>query len=108
MNNTANSPDYHETSIQGVNRQLLESLSYRDAGVNIDAGNALIDKLKFITKRTHRPEVLSDLGGFGALCEIPGEYKHPVLVSATDGVGTKLKLARAESGYRNRRSCWDW
>ena len=69
------------------------SLSYRDAGVNIDAGNALIDKLKFITKRTHRPEVLSDLGGFGALCEIPGKYKHPVLVSATDGVGTKLKLA---------------
>ena len=55
------------------------SLSYRDAGVNIDAGNALIDKLKFITKRTHRPEVLSDLGGFGALCEIPGKYKHPVL-----------------------------
>jgi len=63
-------------------RRSNESLTYRDAGVNIDAGNALIDKLKFITKRTRRPEVLSDLGGFGALCEIPGEYKHPVLVSA--------------------------
>jgi len=70
-----------------------QSLSYRDAGVDIDAGNSLVDEIKEITKRTHRPEVLSQLGGFGALCEIPAKYQHPVLVSATDGVGTKLKLA---------------
>ncbi len=71
----------------------IESISYRDAGVDIDAGNALVDEIKDVTKRTFRPEVLSDLGGFGALCEIPQKYNHPVLVSATDGVGTKLKLA---------------
>ena len=70
-----------------------ESLSYRDAGVDIDAGDALVNQIKDITKRTLRQEVLSDLGGFGALCEIPSKYKEPVLVSATDGVGTKLKLA---------------
>jgi len=70
-----------------------ESLSYRDAGVDIDAGDALVNEIKDITKRTLRQEVLSDLGGFGALCEIPSKYKEPVLVSATDGVGTKLKLA---------------
>ena len=70
-----------------------ESLSYKDAGVDIDAGNALVDSIKSITKRTHRPEVLSELGGFGALCEIPSGYSQPVLVPATDGVGTKLKLA---------------
>ena len=70
-----------------------QALSYRDAGVDIDAGNSLVDEIKQITKRTHRPEVLSQLGGFGALCEIPAKYQQPVLVSATDGVGTKLKLA---------------
>lgn len=69
------------------------SLSYRDAGVDIDAGNALVEKIKAVTQKTNRPEVLSELGGFGALCEIPAGYQHPVLVSATDGVGTKLKLA---------------
>lgn len=70
-----------------------ESLSYRDAGVDIDAGNALVDAIKTVTTRTHRPEVMSELGGFGALCELPSRYKEPVLTSATDGVGTKLKLA---------------
>jgi len=70
-----------------------ESLTYRDAGVDIDAGNALVEQIKHVTKATNRPEVMSDLGGFGALCEIPVKYSHPVLVSATDGVGTKLKLA---------------
>ncbi len=70
-----------------------DSLSYRDAGVDIDAGNALVEAIKSVTKRTHRPEVLSELGGFGALCEIPAGYQQPVLVPATDGVGTKLKLA---------------
>ncbi len=69
------------------------SLSYKDAGVDIDAGDALVEKIKSITQRTRRPEVLSGLGGFGALCEIPEGYRKPVLVSATDGVGTKLKLA---------------
>ncbi len=69
------------------------SLSYKDAGVDIDAGNALVERIKGITKRTHRPEVLGGLGGFGALCEIPQGYTQPVLVSGTDGVGTKLRLA---------------
>jgi phosphoribosylformylglycinamidine cyclo-ligase len=72
---------------------MKQSLSYRDAGVDIDAGNALVEQIKEVTRRTHRPEVMSELGGFGALCEIPGNYQRPVLVSATDGVGTKLKLA---------------
>ena len=69
------------------------ALSYKDAGVNIDAGNALVERIKDVTARTARPEVLGGLGGFGALCEIPEGYKQPVLVSGTDGVGTKLKLA---------------
>ncbi|MEH6582408.1 MAG: phosphoribosylformylglycinamidine cyclo-ligase [Halioglobus sp.] len=69
------------------------SLSYKDAGVNIDAGNALVERIKGVSKRTRRPEVLGGLGGFGALCEIPAGYKQPVLVSGTDGVGTKLRLA---------------
>ena len=71
------------------------SLSYKDAGVDIDAGDALVEQIKSVTQRTRRPEVLSGLGGFGALCEIPEGYRRPVLVSATDGVGTKLKLAMA-------------
>ncbi len=69
------------------------SLSYKDAGVDIDAGNALVDRIKGVAKRTARPEVLGGLGGFGALCEIPEGYRKPVLVSGTDGVGTKLRLA---------------
>ncbi|MEH6635622.1 MAG: phosphoribosylformylglycinamidine cyclo-ligase [Halioglobus sp.] len=69
------------------------SLSYKDAGVNIDAGNALVERIKGVSRRTTRPEVLGGLGGFGALCEIPAGYTQPVLVSGTDGVGTKLRLA---------------
>lgn len=69
------------------------SLSYKDAGVNIDAGNALVERIKHVAKRTKRPEVLAGLGGFGALCELPTGYQQPVLVSGTDGVGTKLRLA---------------
>ncbi|WP_305857166.1 phosphoribosylformylglycinamidine cyclo-ligase [Balneatrix alpica] len=69
------------------------SLSYKDAGVDIDAGNALVERIKGVAKRTKRPEVLGGLGGFGALCEIPAGYRQPVLVSGTDGVGTKLRLA---------------
>jgi phosphoribosylformylglycinamidine cyclo-ligase len=69
------------------------SLSYKDAGVDIDAGEALVERIKSVAKRTKRPEVMGGLGGFGALCEIPAGYKQPVLVSGTDGVGTKLRLA---------------
>ncbi|MEQ9463958.1 MAG: phosphoribosylformylglycinamidine cyclo-ligase [Haliea sp.] len=68
-------------------------LSYKDAGVNIDAGNALVERIKQVSRRTARPEVLGGLGGFGALCELPAGYRQPVLVSGTDGVGTKLRLA---------------
>ncbi|HCD57659.1 phosphoribosylformylglycinamidine cyclo-ligase [Haliea sp.] len=70
-----------------------KALSYKDAGVNIDAGNALVERIKHVSRRTARPEVLGGLGGFGALCEIPAGYRQPVLVSGTDGVGTKLRLA---------------
>ena len=69
------------------------SLTYQDAGVSIETGNALIDRIKPHAKRTKRPEVLGNLGGFGALMSIPTRYTNPVLVSGTDGVGTKLKLA---------------
>ncbi len=69
------------------------SLSYKDAGVDIDAGNALVERIKGVSRRTTRPEVLGGLGGFGALCEIPAGYRQPVLVAGTDGVGTKLRLA---------------
>lgn len=68
-------------------------ISYKDAGVDIDAGNALVDRIKGVAKRTRRPEVMAGLGGFGALCELPAGYRQPVLVSGTDGVGTKLRLA---------------
>ena len=74
---------------------MSKELSYREAGVDIDAGDALVEAIKPFAKRTLRPEVLGGLGGFGALCEIPKKYKQPVLVSGTDGVGTKLKLAFA-------------
>ncbi|GGZ98887.1 phosphoribosylformylglycinamidine cyclo-ligase [Arenicella chitinivorans] len=70
-----------------------DSLSYRDAGVDIDAGDAFIDVIKPVAKRTQREGSLSGLGGFGALFQIPKGYEEPILVSGTDGVGTKLKLA---------------
>ena len=69
------------------------ALSYRDAGVDIEAGDALVDRIKPLARRTMRPEVLGGIGGFGALFELSKKYKEPVLVSGTDGVGTKLKLA---------------
>ncbi len=77
-----------------------QSLSYKDAGVDIDAGNALVERIKGVTKRTHRPEVMGGLGGFGALCKLPTKYKNPVLVSGTDGVGTKLRLAMDLAQHR--------
>lgn len=70
-----------------------QSLSYKDAGVDIHAGNELVERIKPEVKRTTRPEVMGGLGGFGALCAIPSKYKEPILVSGTDGVGTKLRLA---------------
>lgn len=69
------------------------SLSYKDAGVDINAGNELVERIKPHVKRTTRSEVIGGLGGFGALCAIPSKYKEPILVSGTDGVGTKLRLA---------------
>ncbi len=79
-------PDNHPAS----------SLTYRDAGVDIEAGNRLVEAIKGVAKQTKRPEVLTGLGGFAALFELPvHRYEQPVLVSATDGVGTKLKLALA-------------
>jgi phosphoribosylformylglycinamidine cyclo-ligase len=68
-------------------------ISYRDSGVDIDAGDELVERIKPFVKRTHRPEVLAGIGGFGALIEIPPGYRRPVLVAGTDGVGTKLRLA---------------
>ncbi|HEY2403975.1 MAG TPA: phosphoribosylformylglycinamidine cyclo-ligase [Steroidobacteraceae bacterium] len=68
-------------------------ITYRDAGVDIDAGDELVERIKPVVRRTQRPEVLAGIGGFGALVEIPQGYKQPVLVSGTDGVGTKLRLA---------------
>ncbi len=71
----------------------LPPLTYKDAGVDIDAGDALVENIKPFAKRTMRPEVLGSIGGFGALVEVSKKYKNPVMVSGTDGVGTKLKLA---------------
>jgi phosphoribosylformylglycinamidine cyclo-ligase len=68
-------------------------LTYRDAGVDIEAGDALVERIKPFAKKTMRPEVLGGIGGFGALFEVSKKYKNPVMVSGTDGVGTKLKLA---------------
>ncbi len=74
---------------------MAKSLSYRDAGVDVAAGDALVEAIKPLARRTLRPEVLAGIGGFGALCAIPKKYREPVLVAGTDGVGTKLKLAFA-------------
>jgi len=73
---------------------ISKPLTYKDAGVDIDAGNALVERIKPLVARTARPEVLTGLGGFGGLFALaPGKYQEPVLVSGTDGVGTKIKLA---------------
>jgi len=69
------------------------SYSYRDAGVDIEAGDSFVERIKPLVRRTQRPEVLAGIGGFGSLVEIPAGYRRPVLVAGTDGVGTKLRLA---------------
>src|SRR5438552_1677168 len=86
---------------------MSKGLSYRDAGVDIEAGDALVEAIKPFARRTLRPEVLAGIGGFGALCQIPKKYRHPVLVSGTDGVGTKLKLAfeRLFADPQDTRAC---
>jgi phosphoribosylformylglycinamidine cyclo-ligase len=75
------------------------ALTYKDAGVDIDAGNALVERIKPLAKSTTRAEVLGGIGGFAALCRIPTGYKEPILVSGTDGVGTKLKTALAANRH---------
>ena len=75
------------------NKKTSPSLSYRDAGVDIDAGNQLVEKIRGSVASTKRPGVMGSIGGFGGLFEVPAGYRQPVLVSGTDGVGTKLKLA---------------
>ncbi len=77
-----------------MTKEVSPSLSYRDAGVDIDAGNSLVERIKPVVQKTYRPGVLTGLGGFGGLFELPQGYRRPVLVSGTDGVGTKLKLAQ--------------
>jgi phosphoribosylformylglycinamidine cyclo-ligase len=86
---THHSPD----ALGTTTKMTQESLSYRDAGVDIDAGDALVERIKPLAKKTLREGVLGGIGGFGALFEVPKKYREPVLVSGTDGVGTKLKLA---------------
>jgi phosphoribosylformylglycinamidine cyclo-ligase len=81
--------------------QKSSGLTYRDAGVDIDAGDALVDRIKPIVRRTQRPEVLAGVEGFGALVSLPQRYREPVLVSGTDGVGTKLRLA-IDTGRHDR------
>ena len=76
-----------------MNDHPLSPLTYKDAGVDIDAGDQLVENIKPFAKRTMRPEVLGGIGGFGALVEVSKKFKNPVMVSGTDGVGTKLKLA---------------
>ncbi len=71
------------------------AITYKDAGVDIDAGNRLVDRIRPLARSTMRPEVLGGIGGFAALCRLPGGLKEPILVSGTDGVGTKLKTALA-------------
>jgi phosphoribosylformylglycinamidine cyclo-ligase len=75
------------------------AITYKDAGVDIDAGNALVDRIKPLARATQRPEVLGGIGGFAALCRIPARYEEPVLVSGTDGVGTKLRTALAAARH---------
>src|SRR5471030_1204615 len=89
LNNTTKTP----SSVNSGSITNRDGLTYRDAGVDIDAGDRLVENIKPFAKRTMRPEVLNGIGGFGALIELPKRFREPVLVAGTDGVGTKLKLA---------------
>ncbi len=89
----SNPLDPARASITAPQAESSAALSYKDAGVDIDAGDALVERIKPLAKRTMREGVLAGIGGFGALFEVPKRYQEPVLVSGTDGVGTKLKLA---------------
>src|SRR6202022_1795736 len=94
MNQPKSAPDgRHPADPSDPSNNRADGLSYRDAGVDIDAGDALVDAIKPFAKKTLRDGVLGGIGGFGALFEVPKKYKEPGLVSGTDGVGTKLKLA---------------
>lgn len=86
-------PNTNASTHSNTSNDTPTSLSYKDAGVDIDAGDALVQRIKSVAKSTSRSEVVGGLGGFGALCRIPKGYESPLLVSGTDGVGTKLKLA---------------
>ncbi len=88
-----NNPTNPHSSDDNGSQTDRDGLTYRDAGVDMDAGDRLVENIKPFAKRTMRPEVLNGIGGFGALVEISKKYREPVLVSGTDGVGTKLKLA---------------
>src|SRR6202012_745176 len=92
MYNTIRAPSVRRTIHANAMKE-GSGLTYRDAGVDIDAGDELVERIKPAAKRTLRPEGMGGLGGFGALVELPSKYKQPVLVAGTDGVGTKLKLA---------------
>ena len=85
-------PFQHTNMPANGKKQSAPPLTYRDAGVDIDVGDALVDDIKKIVRSTRRPEVLAGVGGFGALVSLPKKYKQPILVSGTDGVGTKLRL----------------
>ena len=80
---------------RGEREDTISARTYKDAGVDIDAGNALVEAIKPLAKRTLRPEVLTGIGGFGALVEVSKKYREPVLVASTDGVGTKVAIAQA-------------
>jgi phosphoribosylformylglycinamidine cyclo-ligase len=80
--------------VNNPDRPASPAMTYRDAGVDIDAGNAVVERIKPLVRRSFRPEVMGGLGGFGALFDLSNKYREPVLVSGTDGVGTKLKLAQ--------------
>ncbi len=103
----SNSPSHTaataETALSSPKSVPGQPLSYRGAGVDIDAGDRLVEAIKPFAKRTLRPEVLAGIGGFGALIELPKRYREPVLVAGTDGVGTKLKLAFAHEQARHHR-----
>jgi len=92
---TSTTGERRSDCIAGHDTQAAMAITYKDAGVDIDAGNSLVDRIKPLAKATMRPEVVGGIGGFAGLCGLPARYREPLLVSGTDGVGTKLKTAFA-------------